>query len=88
MKSGLSKMPYANAHVYKDGNDVKLVSYITDVATIIDGWLEIYGLYSMTTRRHISAFVEEYAGCTYQTAKWLYENKMKMNIHTGEVVAA
>jgi hypothetical protein len=90
MKSivALSAMPYAQAKVYcfVDGATT-LISYATPVAHIdTEGWLEVYGLYSQTTRKHIGAFVKEYAGLTYQTAKQLYTDGYKMNIHTGEVV--
>lgn len=84
----LSAMPYAQAKIYRfvDGA-ATLVSYATTVAHIdAEGWLEVYGLYSQTTRKHIGAFVKEYAGLTYQTAKQLYTDGYKMNIHTGEVV--
>ena len=82
----LAKMPYANATVYAyDNGDVKLRSYKTDVATICGGWLEIFGLYSMTTRRHISAFVKEYCNMDYATAKMLCLEKLKYNLATGEI---
>ena len=85
----LAKMPYAQAHVeiLHDGTIV-LVSYKTRVAQILpNGWLTVYGLYSMTTRRHISAFMSEYGnGCDYATAKMIYTNNMSLNIYTGEVV--
>lgn len=87
MKSKLSAMPYAQAYAIKalDGS-IGLVSYQTVVAAIDkDGWLRIGGLYSATTRRHIGAFVKEYAGIYYQTAKQLYNNHCEMNIHTGEI---
>ena len=84
----LSAMPYAQAHVrICDDRSVFLFSYETMVAEISpDGWLRIYGLFSQTTRRHIAAFVREYANCDYQTARTIYEDDMVMNIHTGEVV--
>ena len=81
-------MPYAQATVIIDNdNNITLRSYKTDVAHISrDGWLTINGLYSMTTRKHISAFVKEYTVLNFATAKFIYENKMKINIHTGEIV--
>lgn len=67
-------------------NCVQLVSYETVVIEIDRGWLFVNGLYSMTTRRHISAFVKEWLpGLTYQDIKYLYENGQKLNIHTGEI---
>lgn len=84
----LSAMPYAQAkvHIDEDGY-IWLISYRTVVAGITpDGWLNVNGLYSATTRRHIGAFVKEYANITYQTAKMLYEDEYLYNIHTGEVL--
>ena len=85
----LSAMPYAQAHVEIDNDrNVSLFSYVTLVATITnDGWLTVYGLYSMTTRKHISAFVKEYS-CgifKYDNAKAAYEGNYRINIFTGEI---
>lgn len=86
MKTRLTFMPYAQAYVIVGNDDsARLVSYRTTVAVIDeDGWLYILGLYSPTTRRHIGAFMREYANSTYHTAKRLYEDGMRMNIYTGE----
>ena len=81
----LAAMPTAQAKVYIDGQNVRLVSYKTVVAELNDDVLVVYGLHSATTRRHISAFMKEYCkGLTYQTARTLYEQRMSMNIITGE----
>ena len=84
----LTAMPYSQAHVeiHEDGS-VSLFSYVTLVAHITsDGWLTINGLYSSTTRKHISAFMREYAKpCDYYTAKQCYTDKKTINIHTGEI---
>lgn len=87
MEKKLAKMPYAQAKVIiMDNGAIVLRSYYTDVALIqADGWLSINGLYSATTRKHIGAFMREYANSNYQLAKMLYENKMVYNIYTGEV---
>ena len=87
MEKKLAKMPYAQAKVIiMDNGAIILRSYYTDVALIqADGWLYIYGLYSATTRRHIGAYVKEYANISYQLAKKLYNDNMKYNIYTGEV---
>ena len=84
----LSAIPYGQAIVIKmDNGNIILRSYYTDVAMITaDGWLTINGLYSATTRKHIGAFVREYANIDYQTAKRIYEDGYGYNIHTGEVV--
>ena len=87
MEKKLSAMPYAQAKVRMLSGCYhnELISYQTTVAAIRDGWLYIYGLYSATTRKHIGAFMREYANSNYQLAKMLYENKMVYNIYTGEV---
>lgn len=90
----LSAMPYAQAHVeIDDNNNIHLFSYVTRVATITnDKWLTIHGLYSMTTRKHIGAFVKEYVifpngnRGDYQLAKQLYNNNHSFNIETGEIM--
>ena len=85
----LSAMPYAQAHIeITEEGHIALFSYLTLVATIDkNGWLQVYGLHSQTTRRHISAFVAEYTpDCDYNIAKFIYQNDMVLNIHTGEVV--
>ena len=87
MEKNLSAMPYAQAKVIiMDNGNIILRSYYTDAAMIrSDGWLAINGLYSATTRKHIGAFVKEYANISYQLAKQLYNDKMRYNIYTGEV---
>ena len=87
MEKKLAKMPYAQAKVriLSGFYHNELISYQTTVAAIRGGWLYIYGLYSATTRRHIGAYVQEYANISYQLAKQLYNDKMKYNIYTGEV---
>ena len=85
----LTAMPYAQAHIEIDNeNNINLFSYVTLVATITnDGWLTVYGLYSMTTRKHISAFMKEYGGgvLKYDNAKSAYEGNYRINIYTGEI---
>lgn len=84
----LSAMPYAQAHIEIDDNgNVALFSYVTLVATITaDGWLTVNGLYSMTTRKHISVFMREYGeNLDYDAAKRAYEGNYRINIYTGEI---
>ena len=84
----LTAMPYAQAHIEIDNDrNIHLFSYVTLVATITnDGWLTVYGLHSMTTRKHISAFMKEYGGVlAYDSAKAAYEGNYRINIHTGEI---
>jgi hypothetical protein len=77
---------YAQAHMEPIHNGLALYSYTTKVAEVRNGWLKIFGLYSMTTRRHISWFMREIGGFTYQLAKQLYEDNKMFNIYTGEVI--
>ena len=86
----LSAMPYAQAHIeISDEGVITLFSYVTRVAEIdADGFLTVFGLHSMTTRKHIGAFVKEYTPCfDYQSAKACYEGGYKINIETGEVIS-
>ncbi len=77
---------YAQAHMEPIHGGLALYSYDTRVAEVVDGWLRINGLYSMTTRRHIGWFMRELGGFTYQLAKQLYEDNKLFNIYTGEVI--
>lgn len=84
----LQAMPYAQAHVeIHDDGTIVLVSYYTVVAVIYpEKWVEVFGLYSATTRRHLGAFAKEYCGLDYQTLKTIYYDNMILNIETGEVL--
>ena len=83
----LTAMPYAQAKVGIVENGSYLVSYSTLAAQIKDGWLMVNGLYSATTRRHIGAYVQEYANTTYQVAKRCFEERLNYNIYTGEFMS-
>lgn len=78
----LSAMPYAQARVINHPVRKDLISYTTRVAYIVGDVLVVQGLYSQTTRRHIGAFVREFAGCDYATAKECYTREMGYNIKT------
>ena len=82
----LKEIPYGNAFVeIVDNETYYLWSYRTLVAKVEKNRLSVNGLYSMTTRRHIGAFVREYCNLSFQTAKKLYSDGMMMDITTGEV---
>ena len=82
----LKEIPYGNAFVeIVDNETYYLWSYQTLVAKVEKNRLSVNGLYSMTTRRHIGAFVREYCNLSFQTAKKLYSDGMMMDITTGEV---
>ena len=86
MLKKLKYMPYAQAKVYQDNTMTALISYQTDVLYITDHWLRCTGLYSMTTRRHISAFLKEYLpNVSFQTIKTLASTGFQLNLLTGEV---
>ena len=76
----LKFMPYAQAKVKRLSNCIQLISYKTTVAEIVGGVLVVHGLHSTTTRRHISAFVREYCGTDYQTAKKCYIDNIGYDI--------
>lgn len=68
----LNTIPHGQVKVRAyDCGTVELISYATTVARLEqnDGWLEVYGLYSATTRKHLSAFMREYCNCDYSVAK-------------------
>ena len=75
---------YAQAHMEPIHGGLALYSYDTRVAEVVDGWLRINGLYSMTTRRHIGWFMRELGGFTYQLAKQMYLDNKEFNVYTGE----
>ena len=72
----LAKMPYAQAHIEDTAYGTALISYTTKVAEIKNDAVYVYGLYSMTTRKHISAYLAEY-GLPYTIAK----ECVKLNAH-------
>lgn len=83
----LKNHEYAQAHVEIENDDdsiiYRLVSYSTHVATVTEtaaGWfLDCYGLYSMTTRRHIGWFLDDIGSpFTFQDAK--------RSVETGRIV--
>lgn len=81
----LKYCPYGSCGVnaYGDGC-IHLVSYTTRVISIdADGWLDCSGTYSATTRKHIGAFLKEYApNISYQDAKAAFIHNYAINIHT------
>ena len=85
IKEKLKAMPYAQAHIVRRTNEVVLVSYKTEVAAIVGGCLIVNGLYSTTTRRHISAFCRQF-GTDYQTAKKCYTERLAYDIVVQEFV--
>lgn len=83
----LAYCPYGSCGVVFNDNGVHLVSYTTLVCSIDKmGFLTCTGTYSATTRKHIGAFLKEYAPkFCYHDAKKAYENQYAINIYTGEI---
>ena len=82
-------MPYAQAHIEVVDNAQYLFSYVTLVAKLEinkDGERECtcYGLYSQTTRKHISAFASE-NNLRYDAFKTAYEHNCVLNADTGKI---
>lgn len=91
MFTTLKKMPYAHAHVrdYSDiGRDKRILqSYSTEVIIVDRGVMECTGLYSMTTRKHISAFLwEYYPKITFDMVKAIAGNGKKLDTMTGKII--
>lgn len=85
----LSSMPYAQAHVEISPNGtIALFSYTTMVCQVdTDGFVLVTGLYSMTTRKHISAFAKEYLSpLNYYDLKRAYQERYVINYQTGEII--
>ena len=85
----LKQMPYANAYVVENENTVSLYSYTTLVAEIkhLDSdeiFITCYGLFSATTRKHISAFAKEH-GLTFQDFKSIAGMCYYYNPESGEI---
>lgn len=83
----LKSMPYAQASIRRDANVITLTSYVTDVAEIRGGVLRVFGLYSATTRKHISAFAKQF-GADYSIAKKCYTDKLGYDLVTKEWISA
>ena len=85
----LKAMPYAQAHIEIHDDTHYLFSYYTLVATVRydseQKFIRCYGLYSATTRKHISAFAREH-GLTYQDFKAVANEPYEMDRETGEIV--
>lgn len=83
----LAFCPYGSCGIVKNSNGINLISYTTVVCTIDNmGFLTCTGTYSNTTRKHINAFLKEYAPrLSYYDAKKAYEDRYAINIFTGEI---
>jgi len=82
----LPSMPYAQAGIrFETDGSVSLISYFTRVAYIAGDVLHVNGLYSMTTRKHISAFIRAYApSICFADVRDAVRDNVAINIRTGE----
>lgn len=83
----LEYCPNGSAGVDTYDGYTHLISYTTRVISIdAEGWLECTGTYSATTRKHIGAFLKEYApNLCYQDVKAACNGNYEININTGEI---
>ena len=87
----LNDMPTAQCGVVKSTNGSQvLISYITPCAIVTPDnyngggkWLAVRGLYSATTRRHLSIFAQQF-GVSYSVVKKIAATDYIYNITTGE----
>lgn len=83
----LRKMPYAQAKVLITPEETMLISYSTAVIIIKDNVMRVTGLYSMTTRKHISAFMSEYyPHLGFAVAKKCYEEDACYDLDKNQFV--
>lgn len=70
---------------WNDRNE--LISYNTVVIRVFhDGWLQVSGLYSATTRRHIGYFLRQFMPqITFQQIKEMCLGNYDYNVVTGEI---
>jgi hypothetical protein len=76
----------AQCYIIHEGLEIKLVSYRTVVLiyNVIDKTIECTGLYSMTTRKHIGWFMNQYIqGYNYHDVKHAYENNYILELKGG-----
>ena len=84
----LSHLPTAQAGVcFTEHGNIKLVSYSTTVLVLTgEGWMTCSGLYSATTRKHIGAFLKEYApNVSFSTISNMVKGGYDFNICTGKI---
>lgn len=83
----LAFCPHGSCGIVQNENGTHLISYTTLVCSIDKmGFLSCTGTYSATTRKHIGAFLKEYAPkLSYYDVKKAYEDRYAINIFTGEI---
>lgn len=83
----LNNHEYAQARIIMfDDGTIALQSYNTIVIEInANGWMQVNGLYSRTTIKHIGWFMRELYNLTYYDAKNAYTSHYLYNVLTGEI---
>ncbi len=83
--------PYGSCGIIELPNAIHLVSYTTVCGDLTnDGWLTPCHYSSVTTAKHINAFIKDYvraADPNFDYKKWkkLVDKNVSYNIHTGEI---
>ena len=83
--------PYGSCGIIELPNVIHLVSYTTVCGDLTnDGWLTPCHYSSVTTAKHINAFIKDYisaADPSFDYKKWkkLVDKNVSYNIHTGEI---
>lgn len=83
--------PYGSCGLIDLPHKIHLVSYTTVCGELTDdGWLAAYHYSSTTTAKHINAFIKDYIkkevpSFNYQDWKRLVNDKIALNIQTGEI---
>lgn len=86
-KYRLKYCPYGQCKMFQIKNIIYLKSYDTLVAFFNESSHQFYidGLYSMTTRKHINAFLQEVAGIRSFVPFKPYVNKGLVNCYNYEI---
>lgn len=83
--------PYGSCGIMVRPDCILLVSYTTVCGDLTnDGWLTPCHYSTVTTAKHINAFIKDYvraADPTFDYKKWkkLVDKNVSYNIHTGEI---
>lgn len=83
--------PYGSCGIIELPNVIHLISYTTVCGELTDeGWLTARHYSSMTTAKHINAFIKDYirqADPTFNYKDWkkLVDKHIAYNIYTGEI---
>lgn len=87
----LKSCPYGSCGIMERPNSILLVSYQTVCGELTnDGWITPCHYSSITTAKHINAFIKDYVRAVnptfcYQDWKKLTDKNVTYNIHTGEI---